>query len=134
MRHWTLLVTADREYHAQMDGWATSADARVPFPSEVTYRAVALHGDQLLIGRRGGFPDLEPDIDLTGPPADPRVSPAHALLLANPDGGWSLVDLGSANGTYLNDALNPIATNYPVPLYDGDAIHLGAWTTLTLSH
>jgi len=52
--------------------------------------------------------------------------------VSSADGGWSVVDLDSANGTYLNGGTDPIAPNTPVPLHDGDRIHLGAWTTLTI--
>ena len=66
------------------------------------------------------------------PPADPAVSHSHAMLVAQPGGGWAVVDLGSANGTYVNGGGTPIAENVPVPIGDGDRIHVGAWSTLTL--
>jgi hypothetical protein len=56
----------------------------------------------------------------------------HAVLLAQPDGGWALVDPGSTNGTTVNDDPAPIKTDIPVPLNDGDRIHVGAWTTITV--
>ena len=55
-----------------------------------------------------------------------------AVPVAETDGGWSVVDLDSDRGTYLNDGLNPIPANEPQPLDHGDRIHLGAWTTLTV--
>jgi pSer/pThr/pTyr-binding forkhead associated (FHA) protein len=62
------------------------------------------------------------------------VSHTHALLVANPDGCWSLVDMESANGTYtfIDGQYKRIEANQSVPLEDGDQIFLGAWTTLTL--
>ena len=89
-------------------------------------------GQTLLIGRTSRSRGIQPDIDLTGPPEDAGVSHAHALLVADPDGGWSVVDLDSANGTYHNEGTDPITANVPVPVKDGDRIHVGAWTTLTL--
>ncbi len=56
----------------------------------------------------------------------------HALLVATP-GGWNIVDLDSANGTYLNDAAEQLAPNQPVALSDGDQVHVGGWTTLTIT-
>jgi pSer/pThr/pTyr-binding forkhead associated (FHA) protein len=56
----------------------------------------------------------------------------HAVLVGSPEGGWTLIDPGSANGTFLNDSTEPIATNKAVLVADGDRIHMGAWTTLTL--
>jgi hypothetical protein len=42
------------------------------------------------------------------------------------------VDPGSANGTRINDDSDPVTTNQPVALADGDQIHIGAWTTITV--
>jgi pSer/pThr/pTyr-binding forkhead associated (FHA) protein len=54
------------------------------------------------------------------------------MLVAQPDDSWVLVDLGSSNGTYLNDGTEAIEENVPVPLSDGDRIHLGAFSTITI--
>ena len=61
------------------------------------------------------------------------MSAAHALLVARPEGGWELVDLGSTNGTTLAVEDGPIRPHAPVPLPDGAVIRLGAWTTITLT-
>ena len=53
-----------------------------------------------------------------------RLPPAR-VLLAEPDGSWTLVDPGSANGTQVNGSAR-LAVNVEVPLGDGDRIHLGA--------
>ncbi len=105
----------------------------IAFPAFCPERRFTLPGTQVLIGRRSRSRGIEPDIDLTGPPEDAAVSHAHALLVSVPD-GWAVVDLDSANGTYVNDATDPIEANVPVPLGDGDRIHVGAWTTMTLTH
>ena len=52
------------------------------------------------------------------------------MLLRAADGSWSVVDPGSANGTLVNGSRDP--RDQPVPLHDGDRIHLGAWTELRL--
>jgi pSer/pThr/pTyr-binding forkhead associated (FHA) protein len=88
--------------------------------------------DRVQIGRRSVSRGIDPEIDLSVPPEDPGVSRLHAVLLAQPDGSWTLVDVGSANGTTLNDDLDPIPVNVPVPVKDGDRVHVGAWTTITL--
>jgi len=54
------------------------------------------------------------------------------MLIRQPSGSYSLVDPGSTNGTTLNDNADPVGVNVPVPLADGDRIHLGAWTTITI--
>jgi FHA domain len=128
---WRLVASADRAYYARMTA-ATPGAQMVAFPAFCPDRRFALDGHQLLIGRRSRSRGIEPDIDLTGPPEDAGVSHAHALLVSTPEGGWSVVDLDSANGTYFNDGTDPIQPNVPVAINDGDRIHVGAWTTLTV--
>jgi pSer/pThr/pTyr-binding forkhead associated (FHA) protein len=81
------------------------------------------------IGRRSVSRGLEPEIDLTGPPADPGVSHLHAVLIAEND-GWTVFDPGSSNGTQVNGI--EIATGSRVRLRDGDRVCVGAWTVLTI--
>jgi class 3 adenylate cyclase len=50
----------------------------------------------------------------------PTLSRHHALLLGNP-AGYTLTDLRSSNGSYLNG----VPVTRPVPLRDGDEIRLG---------
>jgi hypothetical protein len=54
------------------------------------------------------------------------------LLVHQSDGAWTVVDCHSTNGTYLNDDSDPISCDEPVALREGDQLHLGAWTTITL--
>ena len=74
---------------------------------------------------------IEPEIDLTGPPRDPGVSRLHAVLTAGPDGTWSVNDAGSDNGMRVNG--RDVPPREAVPLRDGDRIHLGAWTVITIT-
>jgi hypothetical protein len=130
---WTAVVRADREWFDRVRARGGSGAAVLEFPPYCPERRFVLSGAQLAIGRRSRSRGVEPEIDLSGPPLDPGVSTLHALLLAQPDGGWQLVDLESTNGTVLNDAPDPIAPNRPVPLTSGDRIRLGAWTTITVA-
>ncbi|MBO0805706.1 MAG: FHA domain-containing protein [Nocardiopsaceae bacterium] len=128
---WSVTITADREYYDAVQG-ATGADAsHIDFPSCYPERRVWLTGDQARIGRRSASRGIEPEIDLSGPPADPGVSRLHAVLVVAPDGTWSVVDPGSANGTLVNGS--EIRPDEPVPLREGDRVNLGAWTLLVLS-
>jgi FHA domain len=129
---WRLVVAADTDYHARMQAQREPDVAEIPLPAFCPERRFALTGTQALIGRRSTSRGIEPEVDLSGPPADPAVSHAHALLLAEAGGSWAVVDLDSANGTYVNDAEDPIAANVPMTLSAGDRVHVGAWTTLTL--
>jgi hypothetical protein len=126
------VVNADRDYYDRMRAAADAGAQDVPFPAFCPERRFALTPPQVLIGRQSRSRGIEPDIDLTGPPADPAVSHSHAMLVAQPGGGWAVVDLGSANGTYVNGGGTPLAENVPVPVGDGDRISVGAWSTLTL--
>ncbi len=53
---------------------------------------------------------------------DPEVSKHHVKLHAV-KGGWQVVDLGSTNGTFVND--KRIETNKATPLNSYDAVRLG---------
>lgn len=128
---WCVVARADRAYHANVSAWTARNAEAVAFPTSCPDRQFPLGASELLIGRRSRSRNIEPGIDLSGPPEDPGVSHAHALIVATLD-GWSIVDLDSANGTYLNGADAGIEAHQPVPLNDGDEIHLGSWTTLTL--
>jgi hypothetical protein len=129
---WRAVVAPDAAYYARMQDEAEPDAEPISFPAFCPERRFALDGDQILIGRRSRSRGIEPQIDLSGPPEDPAVSHAHALLVPQPDGRWAVVDLDSANGTYVNDGSDPIRANEPVALDDGDRVHLGGWTTLTL--
>jgi hypothetical protein len=129
---WRVVVTADRAYHERMQAAADADAESVTFPAYCPERRFELTGDEVLIGRRSRSRGIEPAVDLTGPPEDAAVSHMHALLVRTPAGTWTVVDLGSANGTFVNEETDPIAANQPVPMADGDRIHVGAWTTLTL--
>jgi rubredoxin len=127
---WTAVVGADRSYYEAMVGPGGPEPGAPPFPGYGQEREYVLNAPRMRIGRRSSSLGLEPDIDLTGPPADPGVSRLHAILVAEPDGSWAVLDSGSANGTLVND--REIVTGVRVPLRDGDRIHMGAWTVLTI--
>jgi FHA domain len=129
---WQVVVGADRAYFASVQAMAGEDTGALTFPRFVAERRFPLSGEQLLVGRRSRSRGVHPDIDLVGPPEDPGVSHVHALLVVQAD-GWAVVDLESANGTYVNDhSAEPIDPNTPVPVKDGDRIYLGAWTQLTI--
>ncbi|MEU8802495.1 FHA domain-containing protein [Spirillospora sp. NPDC048819] len=127
------LIVADREYFDTVIAQMGPDAAGLKFPPYSLERRVPLIGDQVRIGRRSTSRAILPEIDLSAPPEDPGVSHLHAVLLAQPDGTWNLVDPGSTNGTTVNGGTDPIGVNTPVPMADGDRIHVGAWTTITLS-
>jgi len=123
---WEAVVVADQAYYDRMQA------EDIAFPVVCPDRRFSLAADRIVIGRRSVSRGINPEIDLSGAPEDVGVSHLHAVLVGNAEGGWSIIDPGSANGTFLNDSTDPIQTNLAVPLSDGDRIHMGAWTTLTL--
>jgi hypothetical protein len=120
---WTAVVEADRDFYAKNQA---EGGAALTFPDGQPPREVALAEGEVHVGRGGAV-----DIDLNH--VDPGVSHRHLRLVRNASGdGWDVVDDGSANGTWLDDANEPIPRGKPVPVGAGSRIHIGAFTTITL--
>jgi serine/threonine protein kinase len=128
---WTAVVAADRAYFDSMRAVSDQDAASISFPAHVPERRFRLTGTEVRIGRRSVSRRIEPEIDLTGPPTDPGVSRLHAVLIAGPDRSWSVVDSGSPNGLMVNG--KDVPPGDTVPLRDGDRIHLGAWSVITIT-
>jgi hypothetical protein len=127
---WITVAAADRRYFDKVIAAGGPYADIIEFPRSCPERRFRLTGREMRIGRRSTSPRIDPEIDLTGPPTDPGVSRLHAVLLAEPDGGWAVLDPGSVNGTLVNG--REIATGARVPLRDRDRVYLGAWTVLTI--
>ena len=127
---WTAMVASDRGYFENVVAAGGPDAAAVEFPGYTPERRFRLAGPEMRIGRRSVSRGLEPEIDLTGPPTDPGISRLHAVLFAEPDGSWTILDPGSENGTVVNG--REITAGVRLPLHDGDRIHLGAWTVITI--
>ncbi|EGX55818.1 hypothetical protein SZN_30924 [Streptomyces zinciresistens K42] len=129
---WTATIGPDREYFMAMMHRSGPEAAGLNLPAYSPEQQRTLTGNQLTIGRRRHSTGDTPDIDLSVPPEDPGVSHQHAVLVQQPDGTWAVVDQNSTNGTTVNGAEDPIQPFVPVPLQDGDRVHVGAWTTITI--
>ncbi len=129
---WTAVIAPDRDYFLAMMQRSGPEATGLNLPAYSPEQRRALSGNQVTIGRRRHSTGESPDIDLAVPPEDPGVSHQHAVLVQQPDGGWAVVDQNSTNGTTLNGAEDPIQPYVPVPLQDGDQVHVGAWTTITV--
>ncbi|GLW28041.1 FHA domain-containing protein [Actinoplanes regularis] len=121
---WTATLFADPAY------FAMNAVEGVTFPAGTGERIVSLTPPQMRIGRKSSSKGTSPEIDLAD--TDPGVSHNHALLTLNVDGVWLVTDLGSTNGTYIGDEDQPLSAGQSRALKDGDQVHVGVWTTLTL--
>jgi FHA domain len=123
---WMIVVATDR---AQFD---RVGDATVVFPVGVPDRVVELTADRALIGRRSTSRNIHPEVDLSPTPEDVAVSRQHAEIVRAADGTFTVTDLGSSNGTFLNGSAVAMSPNTAMPLANGDSVSVGAWTTLTL--
>src|SRR5262245_41619381 len=123
---WEATVVADRAHYERVG----TKDAA--FPPHCPERRFLLEGAQVRIGRRSASRGVYPEIDLSGAPVDTAISHLQAVLIRQPGGMYEVVDPGSMNGTTLNDDAAPIRVDEPVPINDGDQLHIGAWTTITV--
>jgi class 3 adenylate cyclase len=123
---WAVCIRADREHYERQE----LAGGAVP---DWSYEhTIILSPPTMLVGRSASPAAVGPDIDLARIAGDTSVSRAHARLEMRPDGRWTVEDIGSTNGTYVNDLDEPIAVHLRYVLEAGDRIFLGAWTSLTL--
>jgi hypothetical protein len=97
-----------------------------PMPTDTRERLFPLDLADHLLGRRSDSQDIHPEIVIN----DPGISRRHLRILRGAGGALSLLDLGSTNGTRLND--QAVEPNLPTPLREGDEITLGCWTRLKL--
>lgn len=124
----TLTLSADRGHWDRMVG-----SGEPVFPAAVPALTFQLTGDRATLGRIRTGARADVDLALTGAAADPAVSHHQCEFERGPDGlGWVVRDSGSANGTWINDADQPLAAGQIHPLADGDRIRIGAWTCLTV--
>ena len=128
---WTAVVAADREFHQRV--LARQGPDTVDFPTYFPVRRIALPGPTALIGRGNRDQGVQPEVDLGVHPADRGVSGQHAVLRISAS-GVTVTDLGSTNGTSLNGSDALLGANVETPLAEGDRIHVGAWTTITIEH
>ncbi|MGY0486503.1 FHA domain-containing protein [Streptomyces sp. WG-D5] len=129
---WSATIGPDRDYFMAMMQRSGPEASGLNLPAYSPEQQRQLTGNQISIGRRRHSTGESPDIDLSVPPEDPGVSHQHAVLVQQPDGTWAVVDQNSTNGTTVNGGDEPIQPFVPVPLQDGDRVHVGAWTTITI--
>jgi CRP-like cAMP-binding protein len=79
--------------------------------------------DETTIGRADPVTGILPDIDLTPVDTNRSVSRRHAKIIHSSGEYHVLEEVGTVNGTYVNDQRIP--TGVPVALHDGDLVKIG---------
>jgi CRP-like cAMP-binding protein len=80
-------------------------------------------GAETTIGRADPVTGILPDIDLTSVDANRSVSRRHAKIIRSGDDYCVLEEVGTVNGTYVNEQRIPTGT--PVTIHGEDAIKIG---------
>jgi CRP-like cAMP-binding protein len=80
-------------------------------------------GDETTIGRADPVTGILPDVDLTPVDNNRSVSRRHAKILRTGADYHVLEEVGTVNGTYVNDQRIP--TGVPVTIHNGDAVKIG---------
>jgi len=101
-------------------------DPADPFPVGTPIRQFPLDLEENLVGRFSTSKDSHPEI----PVVDSGVSRRHLKFMRQADGSFSVLELGSSNGTLLNDAV--LEPGVLTKLNAGDALVLGRWTRITI--
>jgi len=81
------------------------------------------NGDETTIGRADPVTGILPDIDLTPVDTNRSVSRRHAKIIRSGDEYLVLEEVGTVNGTYVNEQRIP--TGIPVAMHNGDLVKIG---------
>jgi CRP-like cAMP-binding protein len=79
--------------------------------------------DETTIGRADPVTGILPDVDLTPVDANRSVSRRHAKIIRSGKDYCILEEVGTVNGTYVNEQRIPTGT--PVTIHSGDALKIG---------
>jgi CRP-like cAMP-binding protein len=79
--------------------------------------------DETTIGRADPVTGILPDIDLTPVDSNRSVSRRHAKIIKAGDEYHVLEEVGTVNGTYVNEQRIP--TGVPVTIHNGDLVKIG---------
>lgn len=117
----------DVEHAAAMDGTIMA-----PVEKTTRHRLVDVatgtafffsNGDETTIGRADPVTGILPDVDLTPVDTNRSVSRRHAKIIRSGEDYHVLEEVGTVNGTYVNDQRIP--TGVPVTLHNGDLLKIG---------
>src|SRR5258706_13531878 len=80
-------------------------------------------GDETTIGRADPVTGILPDVDLTAVDTNRSVSRRHAKIIRSGEEYHLLEEVGTVNGTWLNEQRIP--TGVPVTIHNGDMVKIG---------
>jgi len=122
---------SEQQYHQPAQSDAEPLQAVVYLKIMKTGQTIPLEGgEEFTIGRISGNQPIHPDIDLTPYNAyEGGVSRLHATIKVYDD-KVTIMDLGSANGTRLNN--NEIPAHQPSQIHNEDIISLGKFKAQVL--
>ena len=102
----------------------TEPDPETPCPVNQAEKIFHLDLDENTLGRQFDGKGVHPEIVIQ----DPGISRRHLKFVRNNDGTYSVLELGSANGTYFNG--NVLEAGVVMPMAPGDQMSLGMWTRI----
>ena len=124
----------DRMAGHEVDTDNTSPDSTLIAPPELSLRQRLVEpasqrqfylttADETTIGRADPVTGILPDIDLTALDSNRSVSRRHAKIIRNGSEFMVLEEVGTVNGTFINDQRIP--TGMPVHIRNGDIVKIG---------
>jgi hypothetical protein len=114
-----IVISVDRN---KVSSW----DGESPVKPDATDRVFPLDLDENLVGRRSQAKGIYPEIEIN----DPGVSHRHLKFIKQTDGSFSVLELGSSNGTELNGT--ELEPGVVTPVKSGDELAIGIWTILKI--
>jgi hypothetical protein len=105
---------------------ATTSTVDSEIKPDTVDRIFPLDLDENLVGRRSTGKGIYPEIEIS----DPGVSRRHLKFIKQSDGSFTVLELGSANGTELNGVQLEPGVQRTVKA--GDEFVIGIWTRLKI--
>lgn len=126
------IVEVDLGFFERMAFTGVEAPTVLPEPVRIE-----LPPTDILIGRHSESRGTFPEIDLSkvfgdeSPATDPAVSSSHCRLHRSAN-GWTITDLDSTNGTFLDGSSDPLKPGTAFSLIPGTSFNVGAWTRISI--
>jgi uncharacterized Zn finger protein (UPF0148 family) len=114
-----IVISVDRDK-------ASASEAETAIKPDTGDRVFPLDLNENLVGRSSTSKGIYPEIVIN----DPGVSHRHLMFIKKPDGSFSVLELGSSNGTELNGA--ELEPGVITAVKAGDELAIGMWTILKL--